>query len=93
MTSQQVGKYLKSRQGELMSGLSSQGFTHEQAESFVHALVDILESVGKIYDTMLPELLDTMDQPSEVFKDKLWDIREEFRHIDYHLRDANLTDL
>jgi hypothetical protein len=47
----------------------------------------------KIYRTLLPELMGALDQPSAAFKDKLWDIREEFRHVEYHLRDGKLTEL
>jgi hypothetical protein len=78
---------------ELLAGLVRQGIDHERAEAIVHALVDIGESMGKIYGTLLPELMAVLDLSSAEFKDKLWDIREEFRHVEYHLQDAQLTDL
>lgn len=59
----------------------------------MHALVDIAESMEKLYGTLLPALVVALDQSSDEFKDKLWDLREEFRHVEYHLRDAKLTDL
>lgn len=81
------------RADELLAGLLRQGMDREQADALVHALVDIGESMEKIYGTLLPELMGALDQPTAVFKDKLWDIREEFRHVEYHLQDAKLTEL
>lgn len=78
---------------ELLSGLVRQGFDRERAEAIVHALVDIGESMGKIYGALLPGLMAVLDQSNSTFKDKLWDIREEFRHVEYHLQDAKLTEL
>ena len=93
MTADKERERLCVRSEDLLAGLLRQGFDQEQAEALVHALVDIGESMEKLYATLLPELMNTLDQPSAVFKDKLWDIREEFRHIEYHLRDAKLTEL
>jgi len=78
---------------ELLAGLLRQGFDRERADAIVHALVDIAESMEKLYGTLLPELIATLNRPSAEFKDKLWDLREEFRHVEYHLRDAKLTEL
>ena len=77
----------------LLEGLLRQGFDREKADALVHALVDIEESTRKIYVDLLPELVRSCDQSSDAFKEKLWDIREEFRHIAYHLQDAELADL
>lgn len=78
---------------ELLAGLLRQGFERERADAIVHALVDIGESIGKIYGALLPDLMAALDQPNAVFEDKLWDIREEFRHVEYHLHDGKLTEL
>ena len=77
----------------LIEGLLQHGFDREKADAVVHALVDIEESTRKIYVELLPELVHALDQSPDAFKDKLWDVREEFRHIAYHLQDAKLTDL
>jgi hypothetical protein len=77
----------------LLVGLVRQGFERERAEAIVHALVDIAESMHKIYEELVPRLVQCVDEPADVFKDKLWDVREEFRHVEYHLKDAELVDL
>jgi len=77
----------------LLQGLVRQGVDREKADALVHALVDIEESVRKIYVELVPELVRTLDEPPDAFKEKLWDIREEFRHIAYHIEDAGLVDL
>ena len=68
-------------------------FSQEESEAIVHALIDIAESVEKIYLGMIPSLLSDSISTDAVFKDKLWDIREEFRHIEYHVKDGKLTEL
>jgi hypothetical protein len=78
---------------KLLNGLQQQGFSREAADALVHALVDIEESTSRIYGELLPELARVIDQSPDVFKEKLWDVREEFRHIAYHLHDAKLADL
>ena len=52
----------------------------------VHALIDIAESIEKVYCRILPTLLSEPEAATEVLKDRFWDIREEFRHIDYHVQ-------
>jgi hypothetical protein len=46
-----------------------------------------------VYQELLPKLLATRDRPHSEFLDALWDIREEFRHVAYHMDDAKLTEL
>lgn len=65
----------------------------EKAESIVHAFVDIEHSLNEVYNKILPELIQTGESRQEQILEKLWEIREQFRHIDYHIHDANLTDL
>ncbi|MEY4583067.1 MAG: hypothetical protein RL701_7770 [Pseudomonadota bacterium] len=77
----------------LLAGLVRQGFESGRAEAIAHALMDIAESMNKIYEELVPRLVQSVDEPAEVFKDKLWDVREEFRHVEYHLKDAELVDL
>lgn len=76
---------------ELMTVLTKHG--QSDAEAIVHALTDIAESVDTVYRELLPKLLATLDRPHPEFQDALWDIREEFRHVAYHMEDAKLTEL
>lgn len=64
---------------------------HDEIDSYIHALGDIKESIAKIYDVYLLEIIENKDNP-EVIQEKLWDIREEFRHIEYHMHDAKLME-
>ena len=64
----------------------------EKTDALIHALVDIQESFEKIYKTLLPRLVKEINTKERV-QDLLWDIREEFRHIDYHIRDSDILDL
>jgi len=66
-------------------------FNKEKLDSFVHSISDIKEAIDKIYNEYLPKLL--TEQSRDSLEDIIWDIREEFRHIDYHIKDANLLDI
>ena len=65
--------------------------TNEEIDSFIHAIVDIEESFLKIYSIHIKEILDNQSN-YDLIQDRLWEIREEFRHIDYHINDAKLTE-
>jgi hypothetical protein len=65
----------------------------EEAEALIHALVDINESIEKVYFNIIPKLQSSTNPSKEFIKESLWDIREEFRHINYHIQDAKLVDL
>ncbi len=65
----------------------------EEAETLAHALLDISESIEKLYCSPVPQLLSEQEARSEHIEEVLWDIRAEFRHIDYHIHDARFTDL
>ncbi|MDX9947002.1 MAG: hypothetical protein RBS38_06510 [Bacteroidales bacterium] len=64
-------------------------FSEKDLEAYVHALIDIKESVSKITGLLLE--VDDKKNKEEVL-DIIWEIREEFRHIDYHIKDAKLTE-
>lgn len=64
----------------------------EEAEAFAYAIVNIKESMDKIYDEILPKIINA-DLSKFELQDLIWDIREEFRHIDYHIKDGKLLDL
>jgi hypothetical protein len=59
-----------------------------ECDTIVHALVDIQESMEKVYLQLLPKLMNAQTHPTEK-TEILWEIREEFRHIAYHIRDAH----
>jgi hypothetical protein len=58
-----------------------------------HALADIADSLERVYGDLVPEILQDAEAPRDLVQERLWEIREEFRHIDYHIRDGELTDL
>jgi len=47
-----------------------------------------------VYSQLVPRLLKALkaEQRDEVLN-ALWDLREAFRHVDYHIHDAKLTEL
>lgn len=79
---------------KLFELIKSRGLLENEAtEAVIHALIDISESIEKIYGELVPNMLNASDSTNDDLKDKLWDIREEFRHIEYHIEDAKLTEL
>jgi hypothetical protein len=79
---------------KLFTLIKSRGLLEDGAtEATIHALIDISESIEKIYGELIPNILNAPDAGKDDLKDKLWDIREEFRHIQYHIEDAKLTEL
>lgn len=63
----------------------------EDLDAYVHALVDIKESIDKIYNIHLNSILNNPEK-KETIIESIWDIREEFRHINYHIDDAKLLE-
>ena len=58
----------------------------EEAGTIVHALSDLEGSLHKFMDNQIPKLADPSTRGASL-EDLLLDIREEVRHILYHLRD------
>jgi hypothetical protein len=58
----------------------------EEAATLVHAFSDLEESFRAFLDTQLPKLTEPTVKGEEL-EDLLLDIREEFRHILYHIHD------
>lgn len=58
----------------------------EDASTLVHAFSDLEESLRLFLDKQLPKLVDPAVKGEEL-EDLLLDIREEFRHVLYHLHD------
>ena len=67
------------------------GLSRERGEAIVHALIDVAESIEKIHSASIPKLL--LASSSEEVQEILWEIREEFRHVEYHIQDSGLGDL
>lgn len=65
--------------------LKKAGREGENAEAWLHALADIKESTDKIFNNYLPLCIDTLSP--EKSRELLWTIREELRHIQYHIED------
>lgn len=84
---------LRALSADLLSALQRHGLERNRAEAVVHAIVDIDESVRRVAESLVPRLIEAAGAKDEEFKERLWDIREEFRHVEYHLRDAGLVDL
>jgi hypothetical protein len=57
-----------------------------EPETLVHAFSDLEESLHEFLDVQLPKLADPSLQ-GEALEALLMDVREEVRHILYHLRD------
>ncbi len=64
--------------------------SEEELDSYVHALIDIDESLVKI-NSLVDEIIKN-EKNTDLIREKLWDIREEFRHIEYHINDAKLSE-
>lgn len=67
------------------------GLEESKADTLSHSLTDISKSWNKIYGVMIPKLFQLTDKESIV--DLFLEIREEFRHVDYHIKDADLDEL
>ncbi len=61
----------------------------ERADAVALTLPDIEGAAERIHSA----LLETSDGSNEELRERLWEIREEFRHIGYHMRDGELTGL
>lgn len=64
----------------------------DKAESLIYALQEIKNSIDLIYEEILPKLVKEKTN-KEKYLNLLWDVREEFRHIDYHIKDSEILDL
>ena len=73
----------------LLQGLLRQGFDERNRIHWSMRWSTSRMSARKIYT----ELVRSLGESPEAFKDKLWDLREEFRHVAYHLKDPDLADL
>ena len=94
MTGEPAPRFPDGQADKLLAVLSARpvlpGRDHE---AIVHTLTDIAASGQKVYGELLPELLSDPSVATEALQDTLWDIREEFRHIQYHIDDGARNDL
>lgn len=68
----------------------------DRRDALYLALIDIAESMQKLYADIIPGVLEDLSDPGsniDEINDKLFDLRSEFRHIDYHVHDAELHEL
>jgi hypothetical protein len=72
--------------------LEKKFYSNNDSEALVYSLMEIEKSINIVYEKILPILLEK-NMTKEAFLEMLWDIREEFRHIDYHIKDGKLLDL
>ncbi len=63
----------------------------EDAEAFAYGLLHTAESLATVYGTLIPNMLREPDISAETMESQVQDIREEFRHISYHIHDGKLT--
>jgi hypothetical protein len=74
-----------------LSGYDVPGEPRE-GERIAHSILDIDESCQRIRDQIVPRLLNaTLDEAG--IDDALHDLREEYRHILYHLREPRFFDV
>ena len=63
----------------------------QDIEGFLHALVDISSALIKIYNNIIPTIIDNKNIEKEELEDLLCDMRTQFRHIKYHIKDGKLS--
>jgi hypothetical protein len=61
-------------------------YGQEEAETLAHAFADLEESLRKFLQQQLPKLADSSLR-GQTLENLLLEIREEFRHVLYHLHD------
>lgn len=65
-------------------------YSDEDRESYIFALIEISDSISKIYSEIIPNIIEMKNIDEEKLDDLLVDIRTEFRHIKYHIDDGKL---
>ena len=60
--------------------------SHIEAGTIVHALSDMERSFHELFERILPKLVEGDPSAAQV-DEVLWEIRDELRHIVYHIRD------
>lgn len=60
---------------------------HRESDALAHAINDLDDSFLTLSQTLFPRLK-SEGLDSKAVQDILWDIREELRHVVYHIRDC-----
>ena len=60
---------------------------HDEAEAVAHAVWDLDESFRKLTGKIFPKLENSQLSKAQI-QDILWEIRDELRHISYHINDC-----
>jgi hypothetical protein len=87
-----IDKFKKEQSAKLNRLLiESNVLSQDETEKLLYGLSEIADSFLQVYERIIPEILEQEEKKN--IKDKLWDLREEFRHIQYHLDDGNFLEL
>ena len=65
----------------------------DRRDAIYLALLDITQSLATVYRNIIPQLLGDNAYSEEQIWELFFDLRDEFRHIDYHIHDAELDAL
>ena len=65
--------------------------SEKQSQTLAHTLTDVQESCNAISNELIPKLLNKACS-GELVDDVLLEIGDEFRHIEYHMKDAKYFD-
>ncbi len=65
--------------------------SEEEIESVLFGLVEISESLLKIYLNIIPSIIENKDINKDELEDLLCELRTQFRHIEYHINDGKLS--
>lgn len=64
----------------------------EESEAAVYALLDMAKPFEEIYFGLIPRILSVPHAERATLQDWVWEIREQLRHIDYHIHDGWLPE-
>jgi hypothetical protein len=68
---------------------NSDGFV--EADAVANAIVDLEKTFKVLSEKLFPQLLDLQKEPA-VVDEILWEIRDNLRHVVYHIRDCRTFD-
>lgn len=71
--------------------LSNNILSSPDIEALVYGLIEIAESMDEIYSKIIPEIISANGH--DELMDKVWDLREAFRHVQYHIDDGKFKEL
>jgi hypothetical protein len=78
----------------LVDALYERGLVSElHRDELYSSLIEIATSILKIYGAILPGIEAHITDDKDDVKDRLFELRDQFRHIETHVLDARLTDV